>query len=151
MTSTGARINHDRVEQYVRRYARFNMRNTVRIVRPTAPVFDEQTGSLASASTEVIYEGLARIYTVQGPVTYMLGDEPQHYSSTFVSIPVTDELNEPLPAPRVEDVVVVLDAPSDINLVGRTFQVQDVESGGQWIAVRRLQVVGIQASKVWGV
>lgn len=150
MTSTGARVNHNRVEEYVRRYARFNMRCTVRIVRPSAPVFDDTTGSLASDNTEEVYNGLARIYTVQGPVTYMLGDEPQHYSSTYVSIPVTDDLGAPLPSPRVEDVIFVLTSPGDSDLEGRTFQIQDVESAGQWTAVRRLQVVGIQASKVWG-
>ena len=43
MTSTGARVNHAQVEAYARRYAKFNMRNTVRITRPIAPVFDPAT------------------------------------------------------------------------------------------------------------
>lgn len=149
MTSTGARVRHGTVETYVRRYARFNMRNTVRITRPTTPVFDPLTGVLIRSGDELIYEGIARIYTVQGPMTYSLGDEPQRYSSTYVSIPVTDELGAPLPLPRIEDVIEVLIAPGDTTLEGRTFQVQDVEAGGQWMAVRRLQVAGIQASKQW--
>lgn len=150
MTSTGARVNHGQVEAYVRRYARFNMRNTVRITRPTEPVFDPLTGTLDSSDDELVYEGIARIYTVQGPLTYSLGDEPQQYSSTYVSIPVTDEAGVPLLAPRVEDVVTVLTSPTDVSMEGRTFQIQDVEAGGQWMAVRRLQVAGIQASKRWG-
>lgn len=150
MTATGARVNHAQVEAYVRRYARFNMRNTVRITRPTAPVFDPDTGSLASAGSLIVYEGPARIYTVQGPLTYSLGDEPQRYSSTFVSIPVTDDSGAAVNIPRIEDVIEVLLAPGDSNMVGRTFQVQDVEAGGQWMAARRLQVAGIQASKQWG-
>jgi Family of unknown function (DUF6093) len=143
-------VDHAPVEQYVRSFARGNMRCTVTISRPSAPVFDPQTGSLAASSAQAFYDGPARVYTVQGPVTYSLGDEPQHYSSTYVSVPIIDDNGNAVPIPRVEDVVTVTADPGNPGMVNRSFQVQDVETGGQWSAVHRMQVVGIQASPQWG-
>ncbi len=124
-------------------YAEGNMIATVRLTRPAKPVFDRRTGGLAAMGAEgVIYSGPGRVYGVQGPVQYAVGDEPTYFSSTFVSIPITAG------KPRVDDVVEVLDHP-DPNIVGRSFRVQDVEAGGQIPVVHRMQVVGIQASRQW--
>lgn len=146
----GARVNHTLVERIVRSYAESNMRATVRISRPRPAVFDPVTGALVADAAGEVYSGPARIYTVSGPVTYAVGDEPQHYSSTYVSIPVRDADGVMFSEiPQVEDTVEVLTSPGDSEMVGRFFQVQDVESAGQWTAVRRLQVVGIQSSPQW--
>lgn len=124
-------------------YAEGNMIAMVKVTRPTAPVFDRDTGGLAAMGADSVrYEGKARVYSVTGPVQYALGDEPTFYSSTFVSIPIT------APIPRVDDVVEILSHP-DPNIVGRSFRVQDVEAGGQIPVVHRMQVVGIQASREW--
>jgi hypothetical protein len=142
-------VDHDLVERYVRRFARGNMRDTIRVGRSGSAVFDEQTGTLEAAAPIVIYEGPARVYAMSGPVSYNIGDEPQHFSQAYISIPVFDDQGVAVPAPQVEDLVVIIAAPGDPEVVGRTFQVQDVEAGGQWTAVRRLQVVGVQASPQW--
>lgn len=138
-------VNHALVEGYVRRYAESNMRDSVRVTRPGAPVLDIVAGSLTAGNAAIVYEGPGRIYGVGGPVDYQLGDEPQHFSSTYVSIPVRDSDDvTTFGTPQVEDVVEVLACPGDPEMVGRHFQVQDVEAAGQWTAVRRLQLVGIQ-------
>ncbi len=129
-------------QQRARAYAEANMTGRVRVTRPTAPVFDRETGELGMAPDTVVWDGIARIYGVQGPATYSLGDEPQYFSSTFVSIPLAAQ------DPRIDDVVEVLEHLDDV-LVGRFFRVQDVEAGGHMPVVHRLQVVGIQASRQW--
>lgn len=121
-------------------YAEANMTAKVRVSRPIAAVFSRQTGQLVEAPDAVVYEGPARVYGVQGPATYAIGEEPTYFSSSYVSIPLRSEL------PRVDDVVQVLEH-DDPLLVGRHFRVQDVESGGQLPVVRRLSVTGIQASR----
>lgn len=128
---------------YAQAYAEGNMIATVKVTRPSTPVFDRTTGGLASMGAEtVVHEGEARIYSVSGPQQYAMGDEPQYFSNTFVSIPITAT------KPRIDDVVEVLTHP-DPNLVGRSFRVQDVEAGGQLPVVHRMQVTGIQSSRVW--
>lgn len=144
MTVMGAIVKRttDLAVLRARAFAEANMQATVRIERPTAPVFDRSTGELGMAPDALVYQGKARVYGVQGPATYALGDEPQYFSSSFVSIP------HGAAEPRIDDVVEVLTHP-DASLVGRFFRIQDVEAGGQMPAVKRLQVVGIQPSRGW--
>jgi hypothetical protein len=146
---TTSPVDHALVERYVRAYARGNMRDIVRVQRSGRSEFDSATGTLQAGSPVTIYEGPARVYSVTGPVSYSLGDEPQHFSSTYVSIPVIGDDGQPVNAPQVNDVLTIVTAPGDPEMAGRTFQIQDVEAGGQWSAVRRLQVVGVQASPQW--
>lgn len=138
-------IDHDRTVRVAREFAESNMTATVRITRKAAALFDPQTGGLVSGDPVIIYEGKARIYTVQGPVTMAYGDEPAYFSSSMVSVPVITPT-----MPRVDDLVEVLTHHSDPMMVGRYFRVQDVESGGQWMAARKLQVSGVQESQQWG-
>ena len=138
------RINYDLVLYYTRRFAESNMRSTVSVLRKPEPVYDPASGRVASADPEVIYSGVARIAPVTGPLSYVLGDESQQFQQAMVSIPaVTDDL------PAVKDLVVVSAHPGDPTVVGRVFQVLDVEAGGQWLASRRLQVVGVQEAPYW--
>jgi hypothetical protein len=123
-------------------YAEANMTARVRVTRPAAPVFDPSNGSLGMAADQVIWEGVGRVASVQGPATYALGDEPQYFSSTFISIPLAAG------DPRIDDTVEVLEH-LDETLVGRFFRVQDVEAGGQIPVAHRMQVVGVQPSKQW--
>lgn len=129
-------------QQRAQAYAEANMTARVRVTRPAAPVFDQATGELGMAADVVLWDGPARIAAVQGPATYALGDEPQYFSSTFISIPLAAD------DPRVDDTVEVLEH-LDPTLVGRFFRVQDVESGGQMPVSHRMQVTGIQPSKQW--
>ena len=117
------------------------MTASVKIVRMDDPALGED-GGLAATEKHTVYEGKARVYGVSGPMTMNLGEEPQYFSSTYVSIPYDAVL------PRVDDVITVT-AHHDWTLVGRTFRVMDVEAGGQYPAVRRMQVTGVQNSKAW--
>ena len=126
-----------------RQYAEGNMLAQVLITRGEEPVFDSYTGLTTVVPKETIWDGIARIYGVTGPVQYSVGEEPTYYSSTNISIPLAS------PKPRVDDLVLVV-FHLDLGLVGRRFRVQDVEAGGQLPVVHRMQAVGIQSSKQWG-
>lgn len=135
-------VDDNAVIRYARRYAEANMTATVEIVRMSEPYLDINTGNLTAMEQFTIYRGKARVYGVSGPVTMNMGEEPQYFSSTYVSIPLDATM------PRVDDVIEVL-THHDWTVVGRTFRVMDVESGGQYPAVRRMQVTGVQNSKQW--
>lgn len=135
-------VNDEAVTRYARRYAEANMTATVRITRMDEP-FLNSSGDLIPEEMFTIYEGKGRVYSVSGPMTMNLGEEPQYYSSTYISIPLSATL------PRVDDVVEVL-THRDWTMPGRKFRVMDVEAGGQYPAARRMQVTGIQRSKQWG-
>jgi len=134
-------VNDEAVTRYARRYVEANMTAMVKITRMDAAVLGED-GSLTATEMHTVYEGKARVYGVSGPMTMNLGEEPQYFSSTYVSIPYDSVM------PRVDDVIKVT-AHHDWTLVGRTFRVMDVEGGGQYPAVRRMQVTGVQNSKAW--
>ena len=119
-----------------------NMIAHVKISRSTDLHFDRATGELVANTDDLVWDGVATINMVQGPVTYNLGDEPQFFSSTYVHIPMRAAV------PRVDDIVEVVDDP-DPALIGRLFRIQDVEAGGQIPTSRKLQVVGIQPSREW--
>lgn len=142
MTEIPHVVDDNAVTKYARRYAEANMTAQVKIVRMFEPFLDDATGELHVDEQFVVYEGKARVYGVSGPMTMNLGEEPQYFSSTYVSIPYSATTT------RVDDVIEVT-AHKDWTLVGRSFRVMDVEGGGQYPAVRRMQVTGIQNSKQW--
>jgi len=137
-------VNYDRALFYGRRFAESNMRSTVTIVRKAPALFNDVTGELAAASPTLVYQGRARVSPDSGPLNYSFGDEQQHFTSAVISVPVSAPI-----LPMVDDVVTVTAHPGDPVMVGRTFAVMDVESGGQWLSSRRLQVTGVQASPEW--
>jgi len=136
-------------------YAERNMDSMVRIWRPDTPDFRAFDGKLRADEMFQVYEGKARVYNVQGPLTMGIGDEPTYYSSTFVSIPLaiidpySSPVHEVAESPRVDDIVQI-EKHRDPLMVDRYFRVMDVEAGSQFPAVRRMQCTGIQASKQWG-
>lgn len=133
-------------ERYARRFAESNMIATVRVTRMGEPVLDPATGALDASPQVLVYEGKARVYAVSGPMTYSLGEEPQYFSGSYVSIPLFRAVGES--DPQVDDVVEVLADPDPL-VVGRMFRVVDVESGGQFPSARRMQVTGVQRSRNW--
>jgi hypothetical protein len=135
-------VDGNLVRRYARRFAESNMTASVRVTRMDSPNFDDIDGLLTAITGDLVYEGPGRVYGVAGPVQMALGEEPQYFSSTYVSIPLASD------QPRVDDVVEVLEH-SDASMVGRKFRVQDVEAGGQFPATRRMQVMGVQRSKQW--
>ena len=134
-------MNPDLATQYARRFAEGNMTAKVKITRQDVPLFNVTSGELAAVEQSVVYQGKARVYTVAGPVTMSLGEEPQYFSQTNISVPLTA-------TPRVDDMVEVTEH-DDPAVVGRRFRVLDVESAGQYPSFRRLQVSGVQRSQQW--
>ena len=148
--------NTDEAVKVARLYAEDNMTAQVRIARMNAPKPDAVVAGQWDADEMFdVYVGKARVYSVSGPMTMTLGGAPMYSSSTYVSIPLVevDTSTEPVTveplSPRVDDVVEVL-SDADPLMVLRHFRVTDVDAGGQFPVVRRMQVVGIQASRQWG-
>lgn len=135
------------VSLYARRFAESNMTAQVEITRPGPAAFEPSSGELEAQPGPVIYEGKARVYAVSGPVTMDLGDDPQYFSSSMVSVPLVDDFGVNV-LPEVNDLVRVLEHPDPLML-GRLFRVMDVEAGGQFAVLRRMQVMGIQRGRTW--
>jgi hypothetical protein len=135
------------VQLYAQRFVESNMTATVRVTRPGDAGFDAVTGELTADSGPTVYEGRGRVYSASGPATLDLGDGPQYFSSGFVSVPMVDESGDNV-LPQVNDLIEVLEHPDPLML-GRRFRVMDVEAGGQFAVVRRMQVMGIQRSRTW--
>lgn len=134
-------------QRIAQKFAESNMTAEVTIVRPGPTTLDTVDGSLDVATGVTVYTGAARVYPVGGPVTLDLGDEPQYFSSAYVSVPLTDASGANV-LPQVDDLVEIVDHPDPLA-VGRLFRVTDVEAGGQLAVVRRMQVVGVQRFKAW--
>lgn len=128
------------------RYATRNMGDWVLITR-MATVAENVDGTIEGVPEATVYEGIARCYNVTGPVTYQLGEEVQYFSSSYISIPLVATSGK-VTEPMVDDVVSVLKH-SDPLVVNKQFRVMDVESGGQFGPVRRMQVTGAQPSQNW--
>lgn len=135
------------VQLYAQRFVESNMTAQVRVTRPGDAALDVETGELSADVGPVVYEGKGRVYSASGPATLELGDEPQYFSSGYVSVPIVDEIGANV-LPQVNDLVTVLEH-VDPLMVGRRFRVMDVEAGGQFAVVRRMQVMGIQRDRSW--
>lgn len=125
-------------QRYAQAYAEGDMLGSGRLIRPVDPVWDSVLNTMVNPADVVLYTGPLRVSTVSGPVTYDMGDGPQYYSSTPISLPLGL-----VKRPEVNDVVII-DVHPDPAVAGRTFRVMDVEAGGQLPAVYRLQCVGVQ-------
>lgn len=135
-------MDHQLIVRSISRATRHRMRYFITITRMDDPSFDEQTGAAVATVTRIMYHGPARVYQATGPVTYEVGDQQEYFSRSVVEIPIdTCE-------PQRDDVISV-DSGPDPMMVGRRFQVLDVETGGQWPAIRRLSVIGMQAYPNW--
>lgn len=130
-----------------------SMNAIVRITRGAEPIFNEDTREIDVQADAVIYgpdspeKGIAGVYSTSGPVQMAIGDEPQYYSSTNVSIPRSAA------NPRIDDIVEVLDWITEDDkddIVGRLFRVVDVEVGGRISSSTRMQAIGIAPSRQWG-
>lgn len=132
--------------QYARGYAERNMTAKVKITRPAPASLDDESGDLSAVTESVVYIGKARMYPASGPVTMNLGEEVQYFQSSNVSIPLYSN-GEPT-RPQVDDIIEILEHP-DALAVGKFYRVMDVETGGQFQSVRRMQVVGAQRWRSW--
>lgn len=131
-------MNFDFAIQMARRYSESNMLSRVRVTRKG--MLDQQSsGDVEATDVGIVYEGVARVYEVTGPLTMSYGEAPTYFSSTYCSIPIEalgDEVT------RINDMVEILDH-LDATVVGRIFRVTHVDSGGQFPVSRRLSLQGV--------
>lgn len=137
-----------RVMWIARTFAERNMLAKVRIVRTADPVQSDENAIIVSpVPASLLYEGKARVYTVSGPSSDMSMDEPQAFSTSYISIPLPKELEAPV-LTQVDDLIEVTEH-FDQMIVGRVFRVLDVDGGGQWPVVRRHMVSGAARYSGW--
>jgi hypothetical protein len=129
------------------RYANRNMGDLGFITRPAATQ-ENPDGTIVGVPSGTIYEGPMRCYNITGPVTYQLGEEAQYFSSSYISVPMLHPMTGQIVAPMIDDIITVTMHP-DALVINKLFRVMDVESGGQFNPVRRMQVTGVQPSKQW--
>lgn len=120
------------------------MVDTVAIYRPGPMAFNSTTGLNAATSVKKIYEGHARIYSVEGPSLISVGEADLVFRQTYISIPA-----DVLPAPIRDDIVKVLEGRSDEDLLDKAFRVMDVSGGGIVRAVRRLLCQTLEENAQW--
>jgi hypothetical protein len=128
---------------YVRRAAEAQFTCTVRVFK-NAPVTLNATTGLYTADEGVeVYNGPARIWSVDGGGVIAVGEGDYAMQSTYCSIPW-----DHTPIPEMDDQVEVL-ASDDTNLVGRTFRIMNIDGGGQMRATRRMQLTGLTENRSW--
>ena len=119
------------------------MEDTVRIYRNAPSALNPDTGIIESGQGYVVYEGAARIYSIEGQSPITLGDGDIQFSNTNCSIPITAE------SPRIDDTVEVLTHKTDSSFVGKSFRVTSASGGGYLFAYKRLGLMGISENRNW--
>lgn len=135
---------------YARRHATAHMYYTIQIERMAVGIFNETTGYITPAVKTIVYTGPARIATVNGPQVIMVGEDNPSFTQTSISIPW-----DTAPVPHRDDIATVLSYDphsgfGDPALIGRSFRILSVDTGGQMYAVRRMTALAIEESAAWG-
>lgn len=114
------------------------MNAVVRVSRMAAPT-PQPDGSSEATSSGVVYQGRGHLAVLTGPLTMGLGDVPQFFASTVLSIPVVTELGHV--DPMINDMVEIL-RQDDPMIPERVLRVMHVETAGLLPVVHRLQLTG---------
>jgi hypothetical protein len=125
---------------YLRKAATGNMTSTVRINRPSAPVYDPVTHTAVATTGSVGYTGQAHVHPVSGGADVYAGDALTALMTVQVSIPW-----DATPVPREEDQVFIV-ACEDPSLVNKTLRIVDVLAGGIGFPVRALSCTFVEAN-----
>lgn len=133
-----------RAKAYVRRAAEAQFQCSVRIFETTVPTLDTVTGLYSSVEGTDVYDGPARIWSVEGAGTVTVGEGDIALQSTYCSIPW-----DATPVPEVDNQVLVTDCADDPELVGRSFRIMSVDGGGQTRATRRMQITALTENRSW--
>lgn len=128
-----------RARNYVRKRATAVMESVVRIERVEEPVFDEVSVRATSGSRTVIYEGPARIWTMNTGGAIVLGEDSLHTQTTVMSIPW--DVKE---IPRIKDQIEVLYSHVDEKIIGRRGHVTGTPKAGDLRPTRTFQVQFIE-------
>jgi len=125
---------------YVREQATEVMQYECRIERVERPKnYDQNTLVLTPGNRETIYEGRCRIWEVAGSASITVGDTDVYQQSTQLSIP----WNTTALIKRYDEVVVTK-APTDPQMVGKRYEIQNVAKAGEMRATRRFEVTGAE-------
>jgi Family of unknown function (DUF6093) len=126
--------------QWVRARATEVMEYTCQISRGGVPEgYDEDTLVYTAAGvSQVIYEGICRIWEVASANSITVGDTDIYQMSTQLSIP----WDTPAVVKRYDE-VIILTAPQDSQMVGKRYEIQTVQKAGELRATRRFEVTGL--------
>ena len=124
-------------EKIARDRAEDDMICVVRITRPAGLEFDVGDVTVTPLPHTLVYDGRARLSNTTGPMNFGFADEKQEWQNLNCWIPWD------APVVLVHDIVTVVTSP-DPTLDGRTYQVTDVDRGGQYRAAKMLQMQGTQ-------
>lgn len=130
---------------YVRTRALNYMTAAIRVLRMGAPVLDETTGESTAVYTEIVYQGKARVWSVEAAGVLELGDGRITTRQTNVSIPW-----DATPVPKNDDMVIVDDFGGDVDLDTQAFRIIGVDGGGLIRAARRLTCIEWTPDRYWG-
>jgi len=116
------------------------MEYTCQISRGGVPEgYDEDTLVYTAAGvSQVIYEGICRIWEVASANSITVGDTDIYQMSTQLSIP----WDTPAVVKRYDE-VIILTAPQDSQMVGKRYEIQTVQKAGELRATRRFEVTGL--------
>lgn len=129
---------------YLRRVVTDGMTDTVQVVRPAVPVYDQATGYATGVSTaEPGYLGPAHVRTTNQTAPVTVGDTVLPMAVVEVSLPFAAD-----PLPRNEDHLVIqaVGALGDKSLEGETLRIINVSGGGTGATTRTLTCVFEQAN-----
>lgn len=126
--------------QWVRARATEVMEYTCQITRGGVPEgYDEDTLVYTAAGvSQVIYEGVCRIWEVANTSSIMVGDVDIYQTNTNLSIPW-----DTTAIVKRYDEVEILTAPQDPQMVGKRYEIATVAKAGELRATRRFEVTGL--------
>lgn len=140
------------LRKMVRRSVESQMNSQISILRGSISQMDPQTGEVSGlTNATTVYEGKARVHTVNGGGSVDSSGGPIEERSAIISIPIDS------PMIYRDDVIVVhstgLDSDgsqSDTDLDTRAFRALDVEGGSYFGDARRISASSVFQSRYWG-
>ena len=127
--------------RYVRSRATDAMRYTCQIERVTHPQVRSDLTAIAGGKT-ILYTGICRIWEVSGGGSVVIGETDVSLQNTYISIP----WDVPT-VPQRNDEILILTSPDEPELIGKRFQINEVNKAGELRPTRRFQVTMVQAKR----
>jgi hypothetical protein len=124
---------------YVRSRTQWWMSAECIIERRKSPIFQTNTGYAIGPAKEAVYEGKCRIWEITTGGQVLIGEQSIEMQNTQISIPWDID-----PIPIVDDLVTITDCATDVNMIGRMFEIIDTAKSGELRATRRFSVHMVQ-------
>ena len=134
----------DYARSYVRARAQAHMNCEV-VIYSFAPdqVLDENTGLYTAQYGDELYDGVARIYSVDSGGAIAVGEETINTKTTFCSIPWDNQFI------AIDTYVEVTSFPGDEQLEDTFWRVVGTDGGGLMRATRRMQITAWTDNRHW--